>query len=339
MTCSLIYLNHIVNMKLLTGILSAFLVLGLTACQAQNPQPTKSDKKETVQKPGIKVDKDNYRKLTAEETRVIINKGTEYPYTGKYNDFKDKGTFHCKQCNTPLFKSDDKFNSGSGWPSFDDAIDNNVKEIPDADGMRTEIVCNNCGGHLGHVFKGEGFTDKQTRHCVNSISLTFETEDNSPRDTAVFASGCFWGTEYHLQQVDGVIDTKPGYTGGHVKNPSYRQVCTGMTGHAEAVRVIYNPEKVSYETLAKLYFETHDPTQIDRQGPDIGTQYRTEIFYTNEKQKKIAEDLIQQLEGKGLKVATKLTPAATFWVAEEYHQDYYEKTGKTPYCHIYTKRF
>lgn len=339
MTCSLIYLNHIVNMKLLTGILSAFLVFGLTACQAQTQQPTKIDEKETVQKPVIKVDKDNYRKLTAEETRVIINKGTEYPYTGEYNDFKDKGIFHCKQCNTPLFQSTDKFNSGSGWPSFDDAIDNNVKEIPDADGMRTEIVCNTCGGHLGHVFKGEGFTDKQTRHCVNSISLTFTPEDNSPRDTAVFASGCFWGTEYHLQQVDGVIDTKPGYTGGHVKNPSYRQVCTGMTGHAEAVRVVYNPEKVSYETLAKLYFETHDPTQIDRQGPDIGTQYRTEIFYANEEQKKIAEDLIKQLEAKGLKVATKLTPAATFWVAEEYHQDYYEKTGKTPYCHIYTKRF
>ena len=112
-----------------------------------------------------------------------------------------------------------------------------------------------------------------------------------------------------------------------------------MTGHAEAVRVIYNPDSVSYEDLAKLYFETHDPTQVDRQGPDIGTQYRSEIFYTDDKQKKIANDLIKQLESKGLKVATKLTLASTFWVAEDYHQDYYLKTGKQPYCHKYTKRF
>ena len=331
-------MNHIVIMKLLTGLIAAFTIFSLSACQAKTPAQKEEQKQEITPK-NEKVDKDNYRKLTEEEKRVIINKGTEYPYTGEYNDFKDTGFFHCKQCNTPLFSSNSKFNSGSGWPSFDDAIDNNVKEIPDADGMRVEIVCNTCNGHLGHVFKGEGFTGKNTRHCVNSISLTFEPEDNSPRDTAIFASGCFWGTEYHLQKIDGVIDTKPGYIGGHVKNPSYRQVCTGMTGHAEAVRVIYNPEKVTYETLAKLYFETHDPTQVDRQGPDVGTQYRTEVFYGSEEQKKVTEDLIQQLESKGLNVATKLTPAATFWVAEEYHQDYYIKTGKQPYCHIYTKRF
>lgn len=336
MTCSLIYLNHIVNMKLLTRLLSAFMIFSLTGCQAQTQ--VKETKKEITQN-NKKVDKDNYRKLTPEEEKVIINKGTEYPFTGEYNEFKDTGIFHCKQCHTPLFNSNSKFNSGSGWPSFDDAIDQNVKEIPDADGRRVEIVCNTCGGHLGHVFSGERFTAKDTRHCVNSVSLTFEPQDKSPRDTAIFASGCFWGTEYHLQELDGVVDTKPGYIGGHVKNPSYKQVCTGMTGHAEAVRVIYNPEKVSYEQLAKLYFETHDPTQVDRQGPDIGTQYRTEIFYSSEKQKAVAEDLIKQLENKGLKVATKLTPSATFWVAEEYHQDYYIKTGKQPYCHRYIKRF
>ena len=303
--------------------------INISSCQGQS-NSTKTNKK---------VKENNYRKLTAEEERVLIHKGTEYPYTGKYNSFKDKGVFNCKQCNIPLFKSDDKFDSGCGWPSFDDAIENNVQEIPDADGRRTEIVCRECGGHLGHVFKGERFTKKNTRHCVNSISLQFEAADKSPRDTAIFASGCFWGTEYHLQRFKGVIDTKPGYIGGNIKNPSYQQVCSGMTGHAEAVRVIYNPDSVSYEDLAKLYFETHDPTQVDRQGPDIGTQYRSEIFYTDDEQKKIANDLIKQLESKGLKVATKLTLASTFWVAEDYHQDYYLKTGKQPYCHKYTKRF
>lgn len=330
MTCVLINLKDIVNMKTFHQFILSFLVFGLLACQGQsNVKPSKQQK----------VNENNYRKLTPEEARIIIHKGTEYPWSGEYNNIKDKGVFHCKQCSTPLFKSDDKFDSGSGWPSFDDVIENNVKEIPDADGMRTEIVCNTCRGHLGHVFRGEHFTNKNTRHCVNSLSLMFESEDNSPRDTAIFASGCFWGTEYHLQQVKGVIDTKPGYTGGHVKNPSYQQVCTGMTGHAEAVRVIFNPDSVSYEELAKLYFETHDPTQVDRQGPDIGTQYRSEIFYSSNKQKEIAEKLIKVLEDKGLKIATKLTPAATFWVAEDYHQDYYIKTGKQPYCHIYTKRF
>lgn len=286
-----------------------------------------------------KVDSNNYKKLTTEEERVIINKGTEYPYSGAYNDFKDSGQFVCKQCNTPLFTSDSKFDSRSGWPSFDDAIDNNVKEILDADGKRSEIVCNTCGGHLGHVFRGEGFTDKDTRHCVNSISLDFVPKNNVKQDTAIFASGCFWGTEYHLQKFDGVIDTKPGYIGGEIKNPSYKQVCTGTTGHAEAVRVIFNPDKVSFEELAILYFETHDPSQVDRQGPDVGTQYRSEIFYSSESQKETSKKLIKVLEDKGVQVATKLSEATTFWVAEDYHQDYYIKTGKQPYCHIYQKKF
>jgi len=155
----------------------------------------------------------------------------------------------------------------------------------------------------------------------------------------ILGGGCFWCTEAIYKYVNGVVDVKPGYIGGNNENPTYEEVCSGMTGHAEAVRVIYNPDSVSYEDLAKLYFETHDPTQVDRQGPDIGTQYRSEIFYTNDEQKKIASDLIKQLESKGLKVATKLTLASTFWVAEDYHQDYYLKTGKQPYCHKYIKRF
>lgn len=159
------------------------------------------------------------------------------------------------------------------------------------------------------------------------------------KQTAIFASGCFWGVQYHFERADGVLSTRVGYTGGHVDNPTYKQVCSGTTGHAEALEVVFDSDKVSYEDLAKLFFETHDPTQVNRQGPDVGEQYRTEIFYLDEDQRTTAERLIEVLRDKGVDVATKVTPAATFWEAEDYHQHYYGKNGHTPYCHIYTKRF
>lgn len=279
-----------------------------------------------------------YNKLTPEEERVILNKGTERPFSGKYEHHEEDGTYTCKQCDAPLYRSGDKFDAQCGWPSFDDEIPGAIKHVQDADGRRTEILCSNCGGHLGHVFVGERFTAKNTRHCVNSISLNFTPVEVNV-EKVVFASGCFWGVEYQLQKVEGVISTTVGYTGGSVKNPTYKQVCTGTTGHAEAVEVLFNPGEVSYEALARIFFETHDPTQIDGQGPDIGTQYRSEIFYTSEEQKATSEKLIALLKQKGLDVVTALTPATTFYGGEEYHQDYYLKSGGTPYCHAYTKRF
>lgn len=159
------------------------------------------------------------------------------------------------------------------------------------------------------------------------------------KETAIFAAGCFWGVEYYLQKAEGVLSTTVGYIGGTVDNPGYKEVCTGTTGHAEAVEVVYDAEKTDFETVCKLFFETHDPTQVNRQGPDIGLQYRSEIFYMDEKQKETAERLIKILDDKGYDIATKLTPATTFWKAEDYHQDYYNHKGALPYCHGYTKRF
>jgi len=280
-----------------------------------------------------------YKELTPEEERVIIHKGTEMPFTGKYDKYFEKGVYTCKRCGAGLYESSSKFDSGCGWPAFDDEIPGAIRRTLDRDGIRTEITCANCGAHLGHVFVGEHLTAKNVRHCVNSISMNFIPADEVKTERAIFASGCFWGTEYHLQKAPGVISTTVGYTGGHVPNPTYKQVCTDRTGHAEAVEVVYDPAKTSYEKLAKLFFETHDFTQLNRQGPDIGRQYRSAVFYLDEKQKQTAEELIKTLRQKGFAVKTEVTKATKFWPAELYHQDYYTKTGKLPYCHVYRKIF
>lgn len=287
-----------------------------------------------------KGDNMDYNKLSQEEEYVLLHKGTERPFTGKYLKNDQKGTYICRRCNSPLYLSDDKFDSHCGWPSFDDEIQGAVKRQTDADGVRTEIMCTNCGGHLGHVFTGEHLTDKDTRHCVNSLSLMFipAVPEKLPR-TIYFAAGCFWGVEYYFSKTGGVLSVVSGYIGGTTEAPTYKDVCSGTTGHAEAVQVTYDPEKTDCETLIKLFFEIHDFTQVNRQGPDIGTQYRTEIFYTTEEQKSASEKLIKQLSNKGYKVATKVTKAEKFWNAEDYHQDYFSKQGIEPGCHAYRKLF
>ncbi|MBE0647886.1 MAG: bifunctional methionine sulfoxide reductase B/A protein [Bacteroidales bacterium] len=280
------------------------------------------------------------KKLTPEEEHVILYKGTERPYSGTYYDFWERGNYICKMCEAPLYESTAKFDAGCGWPSFDDEIAGAVKHQPDADGHRTEILCSSCGAHLGHVFEGEGFTSKNTRHCVNSISMVFVPEKSIPlTDTAIFAGGCFWGVEYYLQKASGVMSIESGYIGGHVENPTYTQICSGATGHYEAVEVTFDPSRISFEELAKLFFEIHDPTQWNHQGPDRGEQYRSAVFYKNEAQKEVTERLIETLKKRGYDVVTEVKPASDFYRAEDYHQDYYEHKGSTPYCHGYTKRF
>ncbi len=275
--------------------------------------------------------KDRMPPLSAEEELVIMQKGTEAPGSGRFWKHREPGTYICRQCGEPLFTSGQKFDSGCGWPSFEAALPGAVRETPDADGRRTEITCAGCGGHLGHVFRGEKLTDKDTRHCVNSLSMAFKPE--SKRGTAVFAGGCFWGVEAFFSEVPGVLSVESGYTGGQLEDPEYEDVCTGHTGHAEAVKIVFDPEQTDYETLARLFFEIHDPTQKDRQGLDVGPQYRSAVFYDDERQWQTARDLIAELKAKGWPVVTSLEPLGVFYPAEDYHQKYFEKQGRGSSCH------
>ncbi len=309
----------------------------LFALSACNGQTTETKNNQTIKKmeAGIKLNP-----LTEDEKRVILGKGTDRPFTGEFTDKFTKGMYVCKQCDAPLYNSDSKFHSNCGWPSFDDEIKGAVTKTLDADGRRTEITCTRCGGHLGHVFYGEGLTDKDTRHCVNTTSLKFvEGSVQTETAKAIFAGGCFWGVEYYFQHEKGVVNTTVGYTGGTKLNPTYREVLSHSTGHYEAIEVEYDPSVTNYETLAKLFFEIHDPTQKDGQGNDIGQQYQSVVFYVDDTQKASSEKLIGQLRANGFDVATKLIKASKFWPAEDYHQEYYEQGGGEPYCHHRVKRF
>lgn len=283
---------------------------------------------------------DKINTLTPDIVAISRDKATERPFSGHYLEKQEQGTYLCRRCGLALFRADNQFTSSCGWPSFDDELPNAIQRKIDVDGRRTEILCHRCDSHLGHVFMGEGYTDKNLRHCVNSLAIEFVANE-SVLDTeeAILAAGCFWGVQYYLDRLDGVLKTEVGYTGGTVANPTYKQVCSKTTGHLEAIRVVYDINKISYEQIIKYFFEIHDPTQQDGQGPDHGPQYLSAIFYLNDAQQQMAMAVTQQLKDLGYSLATQLLSATVFWSAEDYHQAYYEKTGKAPYCHVYVKRF
>ena len=281
----------------------------------------------------------DWNKLTPEEERIIVDKGTEMPFSGEYYDMKKEWTYICRRCNTPLYRSTDKFDSGCGWPSFDDAIPWRVKQILDEDGIRTEITCATCGAHLGHVFVGEQLTDKNTRHCVNSLSMKFVSEviPDPVSQIAYFGGGCFWCVEAVMQQLKWVTEVQSGFMWGRRPHPTYEQICTWVSGHIEIVKVIYDPAVVTYDTLLNAFFATHDPTSLDKQWWDAGEQYRSVIFYANESQKEEAEKKIAALDAEHVydePIVTEVRAAETFWSAEWYHQNYYNQHANKPYCQL-----
>ena len=283
---------------------------------------------------------DKINSLTPGMQAIICDQGTESPCTGIYNSIRLHGSYLCRRCGLALFRANSQFSAGCRWPAFDQSIERSIKEIPDIDGLRIEIKCHRCEGHLGHVFAGEFFTSKNKRYCVNSISIDFVV-DNTVTDTeeAILAGGCFWGVEYHMRQIHGVIKVESGYTGGVLNEPDYHDVCLGNTGHYEAIRVIYDVDKTDYRTVLKRFFEIHDPTQYGGQGPDIGWRYQSCIFYYDNKQLEVARGLIHELTINGYQVVTNTKPVQPFWIAEDEHQNYYIKHNKLPYCHQPVKRF
>lgn len=347
--------------NLLIGIMSALTALtGCDAARAQDArtaQDAKGDVKEIMtpqySKAGYDVTPlsrervaELAKKLDPEAYRITQSADTERPFCGTLLDNKKDGVYACVVCGLPLFSSEHKFNSGTGWPSFFREVDpaHVARKSDKTHGMiRTEINCARCSAHLGHVFD-DGPKPTGERHCLNSASLKFleKGQDLPPEskpiatETAYFAAGCFWGVEHYFQKGPGVIDAASGYMQGSKDNPTYKDVCNEDTGHAETVKVVFDPKRISYRRLLEAFFVMHDPTQVNRQGPDVGEQYRSGIWTTNAQQQKEAEAFIEeQLKTdrfKGRKIATQVQPAKTFFPAEDYHQDYVEKNGRA--CHV-----
>ena len=283
------------------------------------------------------------------ERYVIEEKGTERPFSGELYQHNAKGRYLCRKCGAPLYLSEHKFNAHCGWPAFDDEIFGAVTRIPDADGRRTEIVCSQCGGHLGHVFEGEGLTAKNLRHCVNSVSMVFEAIDDAEAqqpatekrlETATLGGGCFWCSEAVFLSLAGVTQVTSGYAGGAAKDANYKAVCSGATGHAEVVQIVFDPTVISYAELLEVFFASHDPTTLNRQGNDVGPQYRSVIFAHSDKQIETASTMIKALDEEGVfsaPIVTELTAFDGFYPAENYHNDYFALHGEQPYCALVIK--
>lgn len=295
------------------------------------------------------------QRLTPLQYRVTRKEGTEPPFDNAYWNEHREGLYVDIVSGEPLFTSKDKFDSGTGWPSFTKPIaaDSVVEHTDLGFGMvRTEVRSKEAGSHLGHVFN-DGPPDKGgLRYCINSASLRFIPVDDLEKagygtylplfgrksaaapavQVATLAGGCFWGMQDLLRKQPGVIGTEVGYTGGSVPNATYQH----HEGHAEAVRIEFDPAKTSYEALLRFFFRMHDPTTLNRQGNDIGTSYRSAIFYHNEEQKRIAEKVKSEVNASGTwprPVVTEIVPAGPWWRAEEYHQDYLVKNPGGYTCH------
>ncbi len=345
------------NSKSLLHYLALVPLFVLSACgQSSNKQNSKNTlaMENVISKPEnpyysnidtakLTVSDADWKKVLSPDLYAVAREAdTERAFTGKMWSSETKGTYYCATCGNKLFKSDQKFVSSCGWPSFFEQVSKNSITFKDDNsyGMRRiEANCGRCDSHLGHLFD-DGPEPTGKRYCMNAVSLDFvpDAPATNPTnlETIVLGGGCFWCVEAVYQNLDGVKSVYSGYAGGMVEDPSYEQVCSGRTGAAEVIEITYDKTKTNLNEIFQVFFTVHDPTTLNRQGADSGTQYRSVVFYKNESEKKAAQDLIAELNEKVFesKIVTTLEPLKKFYKAEEYHQGYYENNKNQPYCQM-----